>query len=66
MVAEMVTWFHSEFAALVMLATLVTVTLVFTRYAVPVSVLCTDADPELRMRAVVTDAVGASTSFHFA
>lgn len=64
--AEMVTWFQTEFAALVILTKLVTVTLVFTRYAVPVSVLSTVADSELRMRAVVTAAVGASTSFHFA
>lgn len=66
LIAEMVTWFQTEFAALVILARLETVTLVFTRYAVPVSVLCTVADSEFRRRAVVTDAVGASTSFHFA
>ena len=45
-----------------MLASLATVTDVFTRYAVPASVLCTDADPEAVIVAVVTDAVGAVES----
>jgi hypothetical protein len=45
-----------------MLARLLTVTVVLTRYAVPVSVLCTTALPELVMVAVVTLAVGAVVS----
>jgi len=60
------TWFQAESAADVMLALFVTVTLVLTKYAVPVSVLCTVADCELRIRAVVSDTVGASESAHVA
>ena len=41
---------------------LMTVTVLLTRYAVPVSVLCTTALPELVMVAVVTLAVGAVVS----
>ena len=44
------------------LARLMTVTVVLTRYAVPVSVLFTTALPELVMVAVVTLAVGAVVS----
>ena len=60
------TWFQAESAADVMLALFVTVTLVLTKYAVPVSVLCTVADCELRILAVVSDTVGASESAHVA
>ena len=49
-------------AAPVILAKLDTVTVSFTRYAVPASELCTEALPEARIVAVVTDAVGAKLS----
>ena len=49
-------------AAPVILARLLTVTAVLTRYAVPVSVLCTTAFSEVVMVAVVTLAVGAVVS----
>jgi hypothetical protein len=45
-----------------MLASLDTVTDVFTRYAVPVSVLCTVAEPVLAIVADVNDTVGAVES----
>ena len=60
--AEIVTWFHEASAALVMLALFVTVTVVFTKYAVPVSVLLTVAEPELPIVAVVSVTVGAVES----
>ena len=58
----MATLFHWLSAAPVMLARLLTETVVLTRYAVPVSVLCTTALPELVMVAVVTLAIGAVVS----
>lgn len=60
--AEIVTEFHAESVALVMLALVDTVTDVFTRYAVPVSVLCTVADPAARIVAEVRVTVGAVES----
>jgi len=59
---EIVTLFHVLSAAPVMLARLETDTVDFTRYAVPVSVLWTDAVPEGDIEVVVTLAVGAVTS----
>jgi len=56
------TWFHCESAASVMLALFVTVTVSFTRYAVPVFVLRTVADAAALIRAVVTVTVGVVPS----
>jgi hypothetical protein len=58
----MATLFHWLSAAPVMLARLLTETVVLTRYAVPVSVLCTTALPEVVIVAVVTLAIGAVVS----
>ena len=58
----MVTLFDWLSAAPVILARLLTETSVLTRYAVPVSVLCTTAFSEVVMVAVVTLAVGAEVS----
>jgi hypothetical protein len=58
----MATLFHWLSAAPVILERLLTVTAVLTRCAVPVSVLCTTALPELVMVAVATLAVGAVVS----
>ena len=60
--ALMATEFHELSAAPVMLASLVTLTLVLTKYAVPVSVLWTVALLVLANVAVVTLAVGAVLS----
>lgn len=59
---EIVTWFHDASAAPVMFASVFTVTEVFTKYAVPVSVLCTVADPVFASVAVVNVTVGAVES----
>ena len=58
----MATEFQAVSAALVMLASLVTLTLLLTKYAVPVSLLCTVALDVLASVAVVTLAVGAVAS----
>ncbi len=54
--------FHALSAALVMLATFDTATDELTKYAVPVSVLCTFTEPELPFVWVATMAVGADVS----
>ena len=58
----MATEFQAVSAALVMLASLVTLMLLFTKYAVPVSLLCTVALEVLVSVAVVSVAVGAVVS----
>ena len=58
----MATLFDMLSAVLEMLARLLTVTSVLTRYAVPVSVLCTTAKPEDVMVAGITLTVGAVVS----
>ena len=58
----MLTEFQELPAALVMLASLVTLTLLFTKYAVPTSLLCTVALDVFVSVAVVTLAIGAVVS----
>ena len=60
--ALMATEFQEVSAALVMLARLVTLTLVLTKYAVPVSLLCTVALAVLASVAAVRLGVGAVAS----
>jgi len=64
--AAMDTEFHRLSAADVMLATVVTVSVLSTRYAVPVSVLCTTAEPVLTNLPFVSVAVGAVVSLKMA
>jgi len=60
--AEIDTWFQAEPAAPVILALFDTVTDVLTKYAVPVSVLCTVTEPVFAIVTATTDTVGAVTS----
>ena len=58
----MSTEFQTSSAAPVISLRLLTATVLFTRYAVPVSVLCTTALPVFGIVALVTLAVGATRS----